>query len=79
MKYGLYIHIPFCRRKCPYCDFYSKEYDRACAARYIDILCEQIRKINYKVATVYIGGGTPTVLDMDLLDPFLEQLVHVNK
>lgn len=74
MNHGLYIHIPFCRKKCPYCDFYSQQYTRALAEEYINILAGQIRKIDVKVTTVYIGGGTPTVLDPDLIDVLLKSL-----
>lgn len=77
MKYGLYIHIPFCKSKCPYCDFYSIPYNRKRASLYIDILSNQIEKLNYKFETVYIGGGTPTVLDADLLDILLRKLVPI--
>ncbi|MFH1767823.1 MAG: radical SAM family heme chaperone HemW [Candidatus Omnitrophota bacterium] len=71
---GLYIHIPFCRRKCPYCDFCSVIYEYNLAAEYIDILSEEIGKINTKISTIYIGGGTPTVLDQDLLDKLCRSL-----
>ena len=77
MKYGLYIHIPFCRRKCPYFDFYSIPYNRKPASLYIDILSDQIEKLNCKIKTVYIGGGTPTVLDIDLLKVFLKRLAPI--
>ncbi|MCM8756509.1 MAG: radical SAM family heme chaperone HemW [Candidatus Omnitrophica bacterium] len=68
MSYGLYIHIPFCRAKCPYCDFYSLPYDNSLAQIYIDILSKEIEKINIEIDTVYIGGGTPTVLPRELLE-----------
>ncbi len=74
MALGLYIHIPFCRRKCPYCDFYSIAYDRSCASEYVDVLCQQIKNIKQKIKTVYIGGGTPTVLDRRLLSRLLTSL-----
>jgi oxygen-independent coproporphyrinogen-3 oxidase len=77
MEYGLYIHIPFCKQKCPYCDFYSVPYDRISAARYIDILSKEIEKLNKKIVTVYIGGGTPTVLERELLDRLLMILAPV--
>lgn len=71
---GLYIHIPFCRRKCPYCDFYSVPYEPGGAAEYIDIVTKQVRKLNTKFSTVYIGGGTPTVLSPFLLRRLLKTL-----
>lgn len=60
---GLYIHIPFCRQKCFYCDFFSVKYTGRLAGRYIKAL--SIHAGEYKntaVDTVYIGGGTPSVL-----------------
>jgi len=64
---GLYIHIPFCVKKCAYCDFLSFASDDATKERYVDALCEEIRanKENaeeYIIETVYFGGGTPSVL-----------------
>lgn len=61
----LYIHIPFCIRKCLYCDFLSLPYDPALAQRYTDALCRELEMRNSDAAvlrTVYIGGGTPTIL-----------------
>ncbi len=62
---GLYIHIPFCRRKCGYCDFVSGE-DLNGIDRYLSAIEKeaQIRKGLYKrFETVYIGGGTPSILN----------------
>ena len=64
----LYIHIPFCIKKCYYCDFYSIPLDTALKADYIKSLCKElnIRKpIAGDIRTVYIGGGTPTILSED--------------
>lgn len=63
---GVYIHIPFCKRKCAYCDFYSVFPDTDIILRYIDALCEEIREGGRRygdvpVDTVYIGGGTPAL------------------
>ena len=65
---GIYIHIPFCRSKCAYCDFYSlpcKKMDEELAERYIRVLCEHIKEAgplapNHKVDSIYFGGGTPS-------------------
>ena len=67
---GLYIHIPFCMKKCAYCDFLSFPSDEATKERYVNALCEEIRdnKENaeeYTVETVYFGGGTPSVLSVE--------------
>ncbi len=63
---GLYLHIPFCSSKCPYCDFYSFRSDREFISRYVDKMNAEIIKksgeINCKADTLYIGGGTPSLL-----------------
>jgi oxygen-independent coproporphyrinogen-3 oxidase len=61
----LYIHIPFCSRKCIYCDFFSVPYDEPIARRYTAALCRElnIRKSSADdLKTVYFGGGTPSLL-----------------
>ncbi len=63
---GLYLHIPFCVKKCDYCDFYSVT-DAARMDAYTDALIRSIREYGEKAAgyvtdTVYIGGGTPSYL-----------------
>lgn len=68
---GIYIHIPFCIKKCGYCDFCSfSGVDPAVKDDYISVLCLQIKEARemtrgYTVDTVYFGGGTPTLLDAD--------------
>ena len=65
---GLYVHIPFCMRKCRYCDFLSFEcHDDRALSQYADALCREIsaryEEWPYRVVdTVYIGGGTPSIL-----------------
>lgn len=67
-RLGLYLHIPFCKKKCNYCDFCSfAGIDRETVARYIDRLCEDLKAkatdaADYIVDSIYIGGGTPTLL-----------------
>ena len=61
---GLYIHIPFCKRKCLYCDFYSCT-DLSVKDAYVDALVDEMslrRKYITKVDTVYFGGGTPSLM-----------------
>ncbi len=61
----LYIHIPFCVRKCIYCDFFSVPYDESSINRYVEALCEELslKKDHAGILkTVYFGGGTPTLL-----------------
>ncbi len=64
---GIYIHIPFCVKKCNYCDFKSYEGKILMAPQYIQALKEEIRQRakklkEVKVSTIYIGGGTPSYL-----------------
>ena len=65
MSKGLYIHIPFCVRKCPYCDFYSVT-DKELQTAYVDTVIEEIRKTD-DIDTVFIGGGTPTSIGCELV------------
>jgi oxygen-independent coproporphyrinogen-3 oxidase len=71
---SLYIHIPFCKRKCPYCDFYSVTgfslvYD------YIDAVCRNLAAYDGLVFdTVYFGGGTPSLLPAAFFAQMLEHL-----
>ena len=63
---GIYIHVPFCRSKCEYCDFYSvTTKEDGLMDEYLDAICTHIRESGnlapgYKVDTVYFGGGTPS-------------------
>ena len=63
----LYIHIPFCIRKCQYCDFLSGPSDRKTRDRYMDALQKEIQAVRdveaYEIVSVFIGGGTPSVLE----------------
>lgn len=59
---GLYIHVPFCRKKCPYCDFYSVGYNEMLAAEYAEALIRNLRYYDGEYDTVYFGGGTPILL-----------------
>lgn len=63
---GLYIHIPFCRQKCPYCDFYSFAADEDTKEKYTDAIIKNIiiwqNTRNLTFSTVYFGGGTPSQL-----------------
>lgn len=59
---GLYIHVPFCRKKCPYCDFYSVGYRDELAEQYADAVLRNLRYYNERYDTVYFGGGTPILL-----------------
>lgn len=78
-KLGIYIHIPFCVRKCNYCDFNSFASDDATKENYINALCNEIRAYgqifnDYSVDSVFIGGGTPSILPADLTKQFMDCL-----
>lgn len=64
---GLYLHVPFCKSKCPYCDFYSIVPDDSTMGAYTDALCRSLytwkNRLPETVAdTLYLGGGTPSLL-----------------
>ena len=75
----LYVHIPFCVKKCRYCDFLSFPADEKTQTAYGAAL---VREIEYygallgdrRVTTIYIGGGTPTWLDSDVLIRILDAI-----
>jgi len=74
---GLYIHIPFCRQKCLYCDFPSWAGKEGQMQGYVDALTKEIENrgkaySDRKVVSVFFGGGTPTILSV----PMLEQLMQ---
>ena len=71
-KAGLYFHIPFCKSKCPYCDFYSVKYSVPAAQQYCRALLEVLRQYNGSFDTVYFGGGTPSVMEPALLGEILQ-------
>ncbi len=62
---GLYIHIPFCNGKCPYCDFYSVNPKNEKVTAYVDALCRKIDDSGGVYDTVYFGGGTPSLIGSD--------------
>ncbi len=69
--FGLYIHIPYCISKCPYCDFNSKPLEPEEMDRYLAALIEELRGFSQGnrriVETLYLGGGTPSLLTEDQL------------
>lgn len=70
---GIYIHVPFCRSKCNYCDFYSMPCkDDALMDSYLDAVCAHIKEAGalapgYRVDTIYFGGGTPSYFGGDAI------------
>ena len=78
-RIGLYVHIPFCRQKCLYCDFASYSGVEHLFAAYTTALCQQIVDqggilCKPLVDTIYIGGGTPSVLPVQLMEQILTTL-----
>ncbi len=64
---SLYIHIPFCVKKCIYCDFFSVPYDEGLALSYVDAVVRELALRNTdarELETIYVGGGTPTTLPL---------------
>ena len=62
---GLYVHVPFCAKKCPYCDFFSEAYRKRTVQRYVLAVCrrmEQFAEAGAVADTLYFGGGTPSLL-----------------
>ena len=76
---ALYIHIPFCSRKCPYCDFYSIKYTKKRVDQYWAALFMELEEISQKVdnkllQSIYIGGGTPSLIDPFLLAELIKKI-----
>ena len=78
---GIYVHIPFCVRKCNYCDFLSAPADEKTMLQYVNALIEEIKAVKkekeaYQVQTIYFGGGTPSLLKAEWIEKILEALDH---
>lgn len=74
----LYVHIPFCVRKCQYCDFLSGPSDEETKDRYIEALLKEIRAAehteDYEIVSVFIGGGTPSALKAEAIASIIRTL-----
>src|SRR5215468_4371268 len=79
MPLGLYLSVPFCRTKCTYCNFASDVFSRTVFARYVERVCADIHstpettrqmggRLESDADSMYLGGGTPTVLDSQHLE-----------
>ncbi|WP_125152570.1 radical SAM family heme chaperone HemW [Clostridium rectalis] len=85
MKYtnkeiALYIHIPFCKQKCLYCDFPSHCNKEDLMFEYIEALCKELYSIkNTKIKSIFIGGGTPTYLDIKHLNMLKKPIDKLEK
>lgn len=76
---GVYLHIPFCKSRCSYCDFATDVWrDAASVDRYVDALTSEIRsskvEIQSSIDTIYFGGGTPSLLSPEQVERILEQI-----
>ena len=74
---GIYIHIPFCRSRCSYCDFATGLYETSLAERYVRALVNEIKswsevETRATIDTIYFGGGTPSLLSPQQLATILE-------
>ncbi len=77
---GLYIHIPFCERKCSYCAFYSFSKPWNNVSEFFKTLEEELQKLpaDFEPETLFLGGGTPTALDFQTLKLFFSMLRQFN-
>ena len=76
---SLYLHFPFCMRKCRYCDFLSFPADAQARQEYVGRLCREIRIrgqefSGHEVQTVFFGGGTPSLLEPEQLSVLMEEI-----
>ena len=85
MTLGIYLSVPFCRTKCSYCNFASDVFSRAVFERYVDRVCADITnapraaeqiggRIEHEADSIYLGGGTPTMLEAGQLQRIFEVL-----
>ncbi len=77
-KISLYVHIPFCKKKCLYCDFVSFENDHKNIAPYFSALYKEIKAYKtilyeeYTIDTVFIGGGTPNFVEVEYIEKLMK-------
>lgn len=73
---GIYIHIPYCAKKCPYCDFFSERYNKNSIMQYTDAV---LRNLEYysrrRIAdTIYFGGGTPSLMPAECIEKIINSV-----
>lgn len=78
----LYIHIPFCIRKCKYCDFLSGHSNEKDRQKYVESLCRKIRSYGklaeaYRVVSIFVGGGTPSILEEEQISQIFRAVYAV--
>ena len=75
---GIYIHIPFCKQKCFYCDFCSFANKNEMQEKYVEAVINEIKNIihkeKYTVTTIYFGGGTPSILNPEYIKNILQEI-----
>ena len=82
-KLGVYIHVPFCKKKCNYCDFYSVKWDDEWENKYIEAVINEIQGYkemlgnDYFVDTIFFGGGTPTIVKPSNLKRILKGIENI--
>ncbi len=72
---GIYIHVPFCAKKCAYCDFYSENYRKNTVSQYVEAVIRNLKAYSDKsrlTDTVYFGGGTPSLLSPEQIKIILD-------
>lgn len=77
MTKALYVHIPFCHDICGYCDFVRVGYNEQLVDRYLLELRKDLKKINEPVSSIYLGGGTPSALNLEQLELLFDSLSHL--
>ncbi|MBC7320828.1 radical SAM family heme chaperone HemW [bacterium] len=81
-KIALYIHIPFCIKKCLYCDFHSFRFDVSLFHQYTLALIKELElRLNrdYSVKSIYLGGGTPSILPLENLERIVNTIYRLTK
>lgn len=76
-KLGIYIHVPFCGKKCGYCDFYSLKYSKSSADAYVQAVLRNLDHYGNSqtaIETIYFGGGTPSLLSTNQLALIIERI-----
>ena len=75
---GIYLHIPFCKSKCPYCNFFSvaslKSVNEFLGALHVEINSQKDYLDDQEVKTIYFGGGTPSLLKLSEINGILEKI-----
>ena len=84
MDYGLYIHVPFCRTVCPYCEFNVVGWREPPWSLYQQALLNELRAQatafkNHRLRTLYFGGGTPSLMPIDVVEAILDEVKRVSR